>query len=102
MKMADNLINKVDERSDARMQFRTKPRVKATIHKAAALSGMDDSSFALNAAYRAALETIALYEQTRLQAEDHAAFFAALDAPPEPTEQLRAAFRRHKERTVSR
>lgn len=102
MKTADNHVNTVDERSNARMQFRIKPRVKATIHKAAALSGMDDSSFALNAAYRAALETISLYERTQLQAEDHAAFFAAIDTPPEPTEQLRTAFRRHNDRSVSR
>lgn len=95
-------MKSLDERSDARMHFRTKPRIKAAIRKAAALSGMDDSSFAMSAAYKAALETIAIHERTQLRPEDHAAFFAALDAPPEPTDELRAAFTRRNERSTSR
>lgn len=102
MKTVDDLVREVDERSEARMHFRTKPRVKDAIHKAAVLSGMDDSAFAMNAAYRAALDTIALHERTLLQSADHDAFFAALETPPEPTESLRQAFRRHGERSVSR
>ncbi|MEO5598712.1 MAG: DUF1778 domain-containing protein, partial [Novosphingobium sp.] len=39
------------------MSFRTKPRIKETIQKAAALSGVDDSVFTMNAAYKAAMET---------------------------------------------
>lgn len=92
----------IEERSDARMNFRTKPRIKATIQQAAALSGVDDSVFTMSAAYEAALATISAHERTVLQPVDHAAFFAALDAPPAPTEALRAAFRRHRETVVSR
>jgi uncharacterized protein (DUF1778 family) len=85
-----------DERATERMNFRTKPRIKAAIQRAAALAGVDDSAFTMSAAYRAALETIAAHERTTLAPADHAAFFAALDAPPAPAEQLRAAFARHK------
>jgi uncharacterized protein (DUF1778 family) len=91
----------VDERSDARMNFRTKPRIKAAIQKAAALSGVDDSVFTMNAAYQAAMATIAAHERTQLQPVDHASFFAALDKPPAPTDALRQAFRRHRKTVIS-
>ncbi len=84
-----------DERSSERMNFRTKPRIKDAIQRAAALSGVDDSVFTMNAAYQAALETIAAHERTALQPVDHATFFAALEAPPAPTSKLQAAFKRH-------
>ncbi|WP_241772147.1 type II toxin-antitoxin system TacA family antitoxin [Rhodobacter capsulatus] len=91
----------IDERNEARMNFRTKPRIKAAIQQAAALSGVDDSVFTMNAAYQAALATIAAHERTMLQPVDHDAFFAALDAPAAPTDTLRAAFRRHGKTVVS-
>lgn len=53
--------------------------------------------FAMNAAYRSAMETIAAHERTVLQPVDHDAFFAALDNPPALTGRLRAASARHKE-----
>lgn len=92
----------IDERNEARMNFRTKPRIKSAIQQAAALSGVDDSVFTMNAAYQAALATIAAHEHTTLQPIDHAAFFAALDTPPAPTEALKAAFRRHRKTVTSK
>ena len=95
-------VGEIDERSTERMNFRTKPRIKDTIQRAAALSGVDDSVFTMNAAYNAAMETIAAHERTVLQPVDHAAFFTALDNPPAPTDKLRAAFERHKATVSSR
>lgn len=92
----------IDERSSERMNFRTKPRIKETIQKAAALSGVDDSVFTMNAAYRSAMETIEAHERTMLAPVDHAAFFDALDNPPAPTEKLRAAVARRRDRVSSR
>ena len=92
----------IDERNEARMNFRTKPRIKTAIQQAAALSGVDDSVFTMNAAYRSALETIAAHERTALLPVDHAAFFAALDQPPPPTDKLRAAVARHRKTVASR
>lgn len=86
----------IDERSTERMSFRTKPRIKDAIRKAAALSGVDDSVFTMNAAYKAAMETIAAHEHTMLDPIDHEAFFAALDRAPAPAPKLRGAFARHK------
>lgn len=90
-------ISEIDERSSERMNFRAKPRIKKAIQRAAALSGVDDSVFTMNAAYRSALETIRAHERTMLQPSDYEAFFAAIDNPPAPNEKLRAAFARHKE-----
>jgi uncharacterized protein (DUF1778 family) len=92
----------IDERNEARMNFRTKPRIKTAIQQAAALSGVDDSVFTMNAAYQAALTTIAAHERTVLSPVDHEAFFAALDAPAAPTDALSAAFRRHSDTVVSK
>lgn len=85
----------VDQPKDARMEFRTKRHVKETIRMAAALSGVDDSAFAVSAAYQAALETISAHEQTVLAPEDRDTFFAALDNPPMPNKALRDAFDLH-------
>jgi len=95
-------VSEVDERSSERMNFRTKPRIKQAIQRAAALSGVDDSVFTINAAYKSAMETIAAHERTMLQPVDHEAFFAALDNPPAPTDKLRAAFARHRETIASK
>lgn len=98
----DDRMASVEERSTERMNFRTKPHIKRAIQRAAALQGLDDSAFTINAAYKAALDTIAAHERTFLTAADHAAFFAALDNPPEPTDDMRAAFERHGKTVTSR
>lgn len=95
-------VSAPDERSTERMNFRTKPHIKQTIQRAAALAGMDDSVFTMNAAYQSARETIEAHERTVLAPLDHAAFFTAMDAPPAPTDKLRAAFARHHEMVASR
>ena len=88
----------IGEKSTERMNFRTKPHIKQTIQRAAALSGMDDSTFTINAAYQAALATINSHERTALAPVDHAAFFAALDTPPKPNRALQETARSHRER----
>jgi uncharacterized protein (DUF1778 family) len=95
-------LHSSEERAVVRMNFRTKPRIKATIQRAAALAGLDDSAFTLQAAYQAARAVIDAHERTELQGLDHAAFFAALDQPAPATPALRAAFQRHQRTVVSR
>ncbi len=102
MHVFHDATREVDEPSDARMHFRTKARIKATIQRAAALSGVDDSAFTMSAAYQSALAMIAAHERTFLIAADHEAFFAALDNPPAPTEKLQDAFKRHRATVVSK
>lgn len=92
----------IDERATERMNFRMKPRVKYAIQRAAALSGVDDSVFAINALYNAALATISTHEHTTVSAKDFAAILDALDNPPEPTEPMRKAVEGYKQRVTSR
>lgn len=91
-----------DERATERMNFRIKPRIKQTIRRAAALRGLDESAFTLDAAYREALETIATHERTVLHPDDYEAFFSALDNPPEPTPRMIAAMEEYRRTVISR
>jgi uncharacterized protein (DUF1778 family) len=87
----------IKEPSDERMHFRVKKRVKQTIRQAAALTGVDDSTFVISAAYDAALKAIEAHQKTVLDDIDFDAFFTALDNPPPPTEALARAFQRRKD-----
>ena len=78
----------IDEPRTARMEQRTKPHVKKTIQHAAGLLGVDETKFVISAAYERARSTIADHERTVLSDEDRRLFFAAMDAPAEPTPAL--------------
>ncbi len=91
----------LEEPKSARMEQRTKPHVKATIEQAAALMGVDATSFVTNAAYERAQETISTHERTVLSAEDRDVFLAALENPSAPTDELREAVRLHEARVVN-
>ena len=69
----------------------SKPNVKAQIQQAAALLGVDETTFVTSVALEHARKTIADHEHTLLSAKDRAAVLAALDTPAEPTDALREA-----------
>jgi len=82
-----------ETRSTARFNVRTRPHVKALIQHAAALTGVDDTTFIMNAAYDAAVESIERYERIVLSNADAIAVLAAIENPPPPTEVMREAMR---------
>lgn len=84
----------IDEPKTARMEQRTKPSVKAQIQQAAALLGIDETTFVTSAAQ--ARRTVADHERTRLSAEDREVILAALESPAEPTTALRQALALHR------
>ena len=86
----------IDEQKTARMEQRTKPSVKAQIQLAAALLGIDETTFVTIAALEQAKSTIADHERTILSAEDREVILAALDTPAEPTDALRQAMALHR------
>lgn len=102
MSTAKDIHQTKEDRATERMHFRTKPHVKQAIQRAAAISGVDETAFAMNAAYASALATIKAHERTLLQPIDHDAFFEALDNPRPPTDALRKALASHKSRVISR
>ena len=77
------------------MEQRTKPHVKAQIQLAAALLGVDETTFVTSAAYDRAREAITDHERTTLLERDRKALLDALDAPPGPTNALRQAMALH-------
>lgn len=101
MQPFDDDTLETNEPNSARMNFRTKDRVKKVIQRAAALSGVDDTAFVTNAAYRAAQEVISAHELTLLQGEDAAFVLDLIDNPPEPTPALAAAYKSYLESGIA-
>ena len=87
----------IDEPKTARMEQRTKAHVKERIQYAAALLGVDETTFVTSVAYEHAREIIEDHERTVLAPEDRAAFFALIDAPALPADALKVAVKRHRE-----
>lgn len=96
MQPFDDSTAVIDAPKTARMEQRTKAHVKADIQHAAALLGVDETTFVTSVAYERARQTIKDHQVTVLDAGDRSAFFAALDAPAAPTQPLKDALKRHK------
>lgn len=90
----------VDQPKSVRMEQRTKPHVKAQIQLAAALLGMDETTFVTSAAYDRACAAIRDHERTVLSESDRDVLLAALDSPVAPTEALRGAMALRREQTA--
>jgi len=84
-------MHSIDEQPSKRqtLNIRIKPEERGLIDRAARASGKTRTDFILDAARRAAENT--LLEQTFIRVGPDAfnAFLARLDAPPEPNERLR-------------
>lgn len=74
---------------DSRMELKTSSSLKATLQKAAQLSGQDLTSFVLACAEEKAREVMEQYNSLTLKSEAHGALLDALMAPAKPTEGLR-------------
>ena len=90
----------IDEPKTARMEQRTKPHVKAQIQRAAALLGIDETTFVTSVALERAQATIADHERTLLSAADRDVVLAALETPALPTDALREVMAMHDARVV--
>jgi uncharacterized protein (DUF1778 family) len=76
------------------IQIRASREAKALIMRAAELKQQNLSEFVLDSARRSAEETILDTSLFRLSEEEHAAFLALLDNPPEPSSDVVARYRR--------
>ena len=75
------------ERRDT-LNLRVKPEVRGLIDRAAELAGKTRTDFVLDAARRAAIETLSERTLFSVDAATYAEFLAALDAPPSPNAKL--------------
>lgn len=101
MSATEDITRSINEPKTARMEQRTKPQVKAQIQAAAALLGMDETTFVTTAAFERARATLERHERTVLDAADRTAFLAALGGPAGPTDAMAEAIDLHR-RTVAR
>jgi uncharacterized protein (DUF1778 family) len=76
-----------------RLELRVAPSAKQLIQRAMAVSGLTAGDLA----YEGARRVLDEHERMELVGADRDAFFAAVMNPPEPTEKLRAAMKRHRE-----
>lgn len=83
-----------------RLEARVNREQKALLERAAALEGRSLTDFVVASAQAAALATIQRHEVIALTARDSAVFAQALTQPPAPSDRLRAAARRHRERVA--
>ena len=81
-----------------RMHLRLDARTKRTLERAAAYEATSVSDFVLANAVAAAERVIESHEKVTLSARDWDVFYDALINPPEPSEKLKEAARRYRER----
>jgi uncharacterized protein (DUF1778 family) len=81
------------DRKTERMELRLAPSAKQVIQRAMSVTGLAAGDLAYEGARRALEE----HERMLLTSADRDAFLAALLNPPEPTEALVAALKRHRE-----
>ncbi len=74
---------------------------KDVITRAAALKGESVASFVLSQAREAATRLLQEQNEVRLNQEETRRLLDALLTPPEPTEALRQAIKRHRETVIS-
>ena len=96
-----NLAADIEEPRSARMEQRTKPSIKAQIQQAAALLGVDETTFVTSVALERAKATLADHERTLLSAKDREMVLSMLESPPAPTAALREAIAQHDAKVAS-
>ncbi len=96
-----NLAADIEEPKSARMEQRTKPSIKAQIQQAAALLGVDETTFVTSVALECTRATLADHKRTLLSARDREIVLSALESPVEPTVTLREMMALHKESASS-
>ena len=87
----------VREPKSARLEQRTKPRVKETIERAANTLGVDTSDFVISAAYKEAMSTLEAMRRTVLDREGSTAFFAAVDRISGPNDAMKDLMKGYEE-----
>jgi len=70
------------------LNIRVKPQVRELIDRAAALAGKNRTDFVLDAARRAAEDTLLDRTVLAVSPQEYRRFLARLDAPPRPNKRL--------------
>ena len=95
MSVAENTLNGV-----ARFNFRLPADIKDRIEKAAIVSGLTVTDFAINALANTADEVLEKHHNRILSDRDRDIFLDMLENPPEPNEALLAAVKEYRKRII--
>ena len=95
MSVAENTLNGV-----ARFNFRLPADIKERIEKAAIVSGLTVTDFAINALASTADEVLDKHRNRILSDRDRDIFLDMLENPPEPNEALLAAVQEYRKRVI--
>lgn len=82
----------MSDKSLARLEARVDPKLKALWQQAAELQGRTLTDFVVASLQDAATKVIKQHQSMQLDREDTEAFVEAILNPPEPKEELKAAF----------
>jgi len=82
----------------ARLDIRTTEEAKAAIESAAQYLGTTTSAFVLKSAMEKATSILQQVQTIRLTEKEQSRFLAALENPPEPNENLKRLFKKHREK----
>ena len=80
----------------ARLNFRLPNEVKEVIERAAVVSGLTVTDFAINALVNSANEVLERHQTRTLSDRDRDVFLALLDSDQEPNERLKQAAKDYK------
>lgn len=80
----------------ARLNFRLPNEVKEVVERAAVVSGLTVTDFAINALVNSANEVLERHQMRTLSDRDHDVFLALLDSDQEPNEALKKAAKDYK------
>lgn len=83
---------------DERLEARISKEQKELFQRAADIQGRSLTDFVISSVAEAAKQTVQEQEIMTLSAQDRAVFVQALLNPPEPSQKLRAAAQRYKQR----
>lgn len=83
----------------ARLNFRLPSEAKEKIERAAVVSGLTVTDFAIHALLSSADDVLERHHMTMLSDCDRDIFLQLLDNPPPPNESLRTAAKRYKKPT---
>ena len=85
------------EAKSERLNARITPSAKALLERASSLEGRSVTDFVVAKAMEAAVRSIADYDRIVLTEQERDRFFAALLAPPKPSERARKAAKRSRD-----
>ena len=90
------------EQTVSRLNFRLPVELKEKIERAAIVSGVTVTDFAISALVNSADDVLDKHQNRVLSDRDRDIFLAMIENPPEPNEALKKAVQEYKKRVISK